>query len=38
VVDARFPAVPIELRWRFPPGLAAEHSRLLAGKAPVNGG
>ena len=31
VVDARFPEVPIELRWRFPPSLAAEHSRLLTG-------
>lgn len=38
VVDARFPAVPIELRWRFPPGLAAEHSRLLAGTPPASGG
>ncbi|MCI0543344.1 MAG: hypothetical protein L0Z49_02720 [Actinobacteria bacterium] len=28
VVD-RLPVVPSELRWRFPPGLAAEHARLL---------
>lgn len=28
VVD-RIPEVPNELRWRFPPGLAAEHSRLI---------
>ena len=34
VVDARFPEVPIELRWRFPPSLAAEHSRLLTGSRP----
>ena len=34
VVDARFPEVPIELRWRFPPSLGAEHNRLLAGSRP----
>ncbi len=28
VVD-RIPAVPIELRWRFPPSLSNEHSRLV---------
>ena len=31
VVCDRFPEVPIEFRWRFPPSLAAEHSRLLSG-------
>jgi hypothetical protein len=30
IVIDRFPEVPIELRWRFPPSLAAEHSRLSA--------
>ena len=34
VVDARFPEVPIELRWRFPPSLGAEHNRLLTGSRP----
>lgn len=29
-VGAGLPAVPVELRWRFPPGLAAEHSRWLS--------
>ncbi len=29
VVFDRIPAVPIELRWRFPPGLGSEHSRWL---------
>lgn len=28
VVDT-FPEVPTELRWRFPPGLASEHNRVL---------
>ena len=28
VVGDRIPEVPAELRWRFPPSLAAEHSRL----------
>ena len=31
VVSDRFPEVPIEFRWRFPPSLAAEHTRLLSG-------
>lgn len=31
VVLDRIPMVPVEMRWRFPPGLAAEHSRLRAG-------
>jgi hypothetical protein len=26
VVYDHIPPVPVELRWRFPPGLAAEHS------------
>jgi hypothetical protein len=30
VVLDLLPIVPIELRWRFPPGLSAEHSRVLA--------
>ena len=30
VVPKSLPVVPYELRWRFPPGLAAEHSDLLA--------
>jgi hypothetical protein len=30
VVDL-LPVVPVELRWRFPPGVAADHSRALAG-------
>ncbi len=29
-VVERFPVVPTEMRWRFPPAVAAEHSRLLA--------
>jgi hypothetical protein len=33
VVD-RIPAVPLELRWRFPPSLAAEHSRLFKSSRP----
>ena len=33
VVD-RIPEVPIELRWRFPPSLAAEHSRLMGTSRP----
>ena len=28
IVDERLPIVPIELRWRFPPGLAAQHSQI----------
>jgi hypothetical protein len=28
VVVDRLPEVPAELRWRFPPGLAAEHCRI----------
>ena len=31
-VGARLPAVPAELRWRFPPGLQAEHSDWLRGR------
>jgi hypothetical protein len=31
-VVSSLPIVPIELRWRFPPGLAAEHGRWLAGE------
>ena len=30
LVADRLPVVPMELRWRFPPGLAAEHGRVLA--------
>ncbi len=26
VIKNRLPEVPVELRWRFPPGLAAEHT------------
>lgn len=33
VVD-RIPEVPVELRWRFPPSLAAEHSRLVKSSRP----
>lgn len=33
VVD-RIPEVPVELRWRFPPSLAAEHSRLIGPSRP----
>jgi hypothetical protein len=29
VVVRRLPPVPDELRWRFPPALAAEHNTLL---------
>jgi hypothetical protein len=29
VVFDQVPMVPLELRWRFPPLLAAEHSRLI---------
>jgi hypothetical protein len=29
IVPSKLPVVPPELRWRFPPGLAAEHSRWL---------
>jgi hypothetical protein len=28
-VSDTFPAVPSELRWRFPPSLAGEHARWL---------
>lgn len=31
VVDKTLPPVPRELRWRFPPSLAAEHSRVFKG-------
>lgn len=34
VVVDRIPEVPIELRWRFPPSLAAEHSRVAKGSGP----
>lgn len=30
VVHDRLPPVPVELRWRFPPALSAEHARWLA--------
>ena len=30
IVDERLPIVPLELRWRFPPSLAAQH-RLIQG-------
>lgn len=30
----RIPEVPVELRWRFPPSLAAEHSRLAGRPRP----
>ena len=30
VVGTRVPAVPVELRWRFPPSLAAEHAMRVA--------
>lgn len=33
VVD-RIPIVPVELRWRFPPSLASEHSRLTGRRRP----
>jgi hypothetical protein len=29
IVFDHIPMVPLELRWRFPPGLAAEHSALI---------
>lgn len=29
IVFDRIPAVPLELRWRFPPSLGSEHSRWL---------
>ncbi len=29
IVFDRVPAVPVELRWRFPPSLGGEHSRWL---------
>lgn len=35
VVAARFTEVPAELRWRFPPSLAAEHSRRAAPAKPA---
>lgn len=28
-VDSRIPMVPVEMRWRFPPDLAAEHAAWL---------
>ena len=28
IVDERLPIVPLELRWRFPPSLAAQHSKI----------
>ncbi|MDX1468854.1 MAG: hypothetical protein R3258_05895 [Acidimicrobiia bacterium] len=30
VVGTRIPAVPAEMRWRFPPSLAAEHATMVA--------
>lgn len=33
VVD-RIPPVPVEWRWRFPPSLASEHSRLMGRSRP----
>lgn len=30
-VSNRFPPVPRELRWRFPPSLAGEHSKWVEG-------
>jgi len=35
IVSARIPEVPVELRWRFPPRLAAEHTRFV-GPGPVS--
>jgi hypothetical protein len=29
VVFDQIPMVPLELRWRFPPSLAAEHSKWI---------
>ena len=29
LVSKFLPVVPVELRWRFPPSLAAEHSRMI---------
>ena len=29
LVSRRLPAVPLELRWRFPPSLAAEHAKSM---------
>ena len=34
-VTDTFPEVPRELRWRFPPTLAAEHGRVLTSSRPV---
>ena len=34
VVVDRIPVVPAELRWRFPPSLAAEHGRWAARSRP----
>jgi hypothetical protein len=34
VVVDRIPVVPVELRWRFPPSLAAEHGRWTARSRP----
>ena len=28
IVDERLPIVPIQLRWRFPPNLAAQHRQI----------
>ncbi len=33
-VVSQIPEVPLELRWRFPPSLAAEHSRLVEPSRP----
>ena len=29
LVGRKVPVVPVELRWRFPPSLAAEHTRMI---------
>lgn len=29
-VETKLPAVPAEMRWRFPPNIAAEHTAWLA--------
>ena len=37
-VGRRLPPVPRELRWRFPPSLAAEHAAWLRRRRPPSGG
>lgn len=34
MVFDRVPAVPVELRWRFPPSLGADHSRWIGPLSP----